>query len=284
MKNKFRSILVALLLVIFSTSAFGDTFITSRIDQPDFEFRIGLGMVEGWSNIRKFANRDDIDAADGLVDIWNFPGADLYTYSTTADIDRLVSSDVDDTQQVVLFGLDENWLEVSQTLTLTGQTPVEIPIAYIRSFRMFNAGSTDFEGAIYAYVDSTVVDGVPSDATKVRMYIDSDDNQTLMSQYTIPADKTGVFVNFSVALSKDVATTSATVVGRARPFGGVFTTKTKFAISTTGTSQYVAFQRIPIRFPPKTDMVFRTSVSANGSSVGVVYSMVLVDNTILEAP
>lgn len=283
MKRFLRSLFVSVLVGSMAFSAIGDGHQTLRLDQPDFEFRVGLGMVQGWSNIRKFANRDDIDAADGFVDIWNYPGADNYTYSTTADIDRLVSSDVDDTQQVVLFGLDENWLEVSQTLTLTGQTPVEIPIAYIRSFRMFNAGSVDFEGEIYAYVDSTVEDGVPADATKVRMYIDSDDNQTLMSQYTIPADKTGVFVNFSVALSKDVATTSATVVGRARPFGGVFTTKTKFAISTTGTSQYVAFQRIPIRFPARTDMVFRSSVSANGTSIGVVYSMVLVDSTILEA-
>ena len=284
MKRYTRAFLTVALVLGLSLPAFGDTFITSRIDQPDFEFRIGLGMVEGWSNIRKFANRDNIDDADGFVDIWNYPGADQYTYSTTADIDRLVSSDVDDTQQVILFGLDENWLEVSQILTLTGQTPVEIPISYIRSYRMFNADSFDFEGEIYAYVDSTVVAGVPSDPTKVRMYIDNGDNQTLMSQYTIPADKTGAFVNLSAAISKEVATTNAIVIGKARPFGGVFTTKTKFSINTTGTSQYVAFQRIPIRFPPKTDMVFRTDVSANGTGVSVVYSMVFVENTILGAP
>ena len=88
---------------------------------------IAKGDVDGYSFIHKFGAVPDFDTADAEVTVWD--GADDggidemdYTYSATAAIDSLSSSDNGDTQDISVQGLDSNYDLVTQTITLTGQT------------------------------------------------------------------------------------------------------------------------------------------------------------------
>ena len=60
----------------------------------DFYAAVALGLSPYHSSERKFADRPNIDAADGYVDIWNYSAVNSYTYSTSADIDTISSSNL----------------------------------------------------------------------------------------------------------------------------------------------------------------------------------------------
>ena len=237
---------------------------------------IAQGKVAGTSSVRKFGDNPSIDTNTAPEDIWEFGG--IYNFSTTADIDSISSSDAADTQEVVVQGLDTNWNEVSQTITLNGQTRVALTTPLLRCYRAYNNNGTDLEGMVYIYVNTAISSGVPSDDTKVRAVIDSHHNQTLMAIYTVPAGKTAYFMSSYVSLSNSKST-SAIMTFRMRLEGKVFRVVNKIAIQSTGSSQFVRNPAIPGSFPEKTDLAIRCEeVTANGVGVSAGFDLVLVDN------
>ena len=234
------------------------------------------GRISGLTNLNKFGQTGaDVDTADGLVDVWSgvadSNAAKNYTYSTTADIDTISSSDSGDTQDIMITGLDENWLEVTQTITLTGQSKVTLGTPLIRVYRMINVGSSDLSGNVYCYVDTTISGGVPTTAAPIRAIITNGYNQTLMCLYTVPADKYLYLYKGEAALTSRVAG-YADGTFDVRPFGGVFQTKRTFGLSTTGSSYINVLFPQPLYIPPKSDLRVRISGSVN--NMGAVASFI----------
>ena len=102
---------------------------------------IAKGNVTGHTYYHKFGLAPDFDTEDNAVDVWDGANDGLHnlmthTYSTTADIDSLSSSNNGDTQTIVVEGLDTNWNYVTQTLTLTGNTRKALSTDLIRVFRV----------------------------------------------------------------------------------------------------------------------------------------------------
>jgi hypothetical protein len=89
----------------------------------------------GLSHIHKYGANRDLDA-DVIESIWSYGGT--YYWSTGADIDTVSSSSVNDTVEMVIIGLDVNYNEVSQTITLEGQDKVTLPISLTRCYRAYN--------------------------------------------------------------------------------------------------------------------------------------------------
>jgi len=247
---------------------------------------ISKGDVPGITYVHKFGNAPDFDTSDGVVTIWD--GADdisvdqmEYVYSTTADIDSISSSELGDTQELKIQGLNALWELTTQTKTLQGQTKVTLDIPLIRVFRMKNNNSTDNAGHIYCYVDTTISVGVPTDSTKIRSVIEPGNNQTLMAIYTIPLGKTGYMRVWYGAIAGASKSSNYIVELRAREFGKVFQLKHLSALSDVGTSYIQHVYIDPEKFAAKVDIEMRVSLTAVGvseASFSAGFDLVLVDD------
>lgn len=247
---------------------------------------IAKGEVAGTTFIHKFGDATAFDIADGLVSIWDGANTTLssgiipqYTFSTSADIDSISSTSVADTQIIEVQGLDLNYNEVTQTVTLTGQTTATLTTPLIRAFRMINRGSVDLVGEIYLYTTGTAaVLGVPQTPANVRAIINDGNNQTLMSIYTIPASKTGYMRTWFAATS-GVRKTSVHVIHlSARPFGEVFQLKHVSSLLPTGTSTNQHRYEEPEVFTEKTDIIIHANTDVNAAAISAGFDIVLVDN------
>ena len=250
--------------------------VIARAIQHTDALLIAKGRIAGLDVLNKFGQTGaDVDATDGLVDVWSGvedTNADKnYTYSTSADIDTISSSDAGDSQVVQITGQTLDYTEVVQLATLDGQNKVTLDTPLFRVYRMINMGSTNFAGNIYCYVDGTISGGIPTTSSSIRAIVTNGYNQTLMCLYTVPAGKT-------LYLSKGEAAVVSKIAGYmdgtfdVRPFGGVFQTKRTFGLSTTGSSYINVLFPQPLYIPPKSDLRVRISGSAN--SMGAVASFI----------
>lgn len=246
----------------------------------------GLAIAEGKVTkktfIHKFGHAGEIDVADTFVPIWDGAGVLTagnrdYNYSITNDINTVSSSNVADTHDLEIQGLDINYELITQTVTLNGQNKVTLTTPLLRVFRMFNNNSSDFAGNIYCYVDTAISVGVPTDTTKIRAIINNGNNQTLMALYTVPAGKTAYMRDYYVALLRS-ADNQSRVKLWSRLEGKVFRLKHQIAVSNRGTSAYQHRFEEPEVFTEKTDIYLSADADANDTEVSGGFDIVLKDN------
>ena len=228
-----------------------------------FELLVCLGYIPRVISIYKFGYNDDLDS--GVEeDVWDYGGT--YTYSTTADIDSISSSSALDTQDILVYGLDANWEQVEQTVTLNGQTKVTLTTPLIRVWRMINVGTTDLAGNVYLYVDGTISGGIPTVANTIRAFIEGGNNQTLMMLYTVPSGYTAHIRKLTASLG-GLVSSYGTFKLWARPYGGVFALKGVIDLDTDGNSVYESVFQGWLALPEKTD--FRISCLGNANNMKV---------------
>ena len=253
-----------------------------KVADAEDAFNIAQGNVVGQSTIHKFGRGADIDTGDGFVALWD--GAEYaaalktYTFSTSADIDRISSDSVADTEPIEITGLDTNWDVVTQTKTLTGQTPVALDTSLIRVYRMVNVGTSDLAGSVFCFVNVATTLGVPDTITNTRAMINNGNNQTLMAIYPVPSGKTAYIINWYGALSSAKASSFNNLQMKARPFGQVFQLKHTSTLSSAGSSHIQHMFNVPQAFPAKTDFMMLSDSSVNDNAVSAGFDMILVDN------
>jgi len=256
-----------------------------KISDNSSGLSIAKGDVVGTTFIHKFGAAPDFDVSDGFVSVWD--GAEdavvwekmVYTYSATADIDSISSENNGDTQDIEIQGLDTNYDLVTQTITLTGQTPANLTTNLIRVFRLRDVGATDNAGHVFCYVSGgTVTLGVPQVAADIRAIIQPGNNQTLMALYTVPNGHTGYMRDWYASTAGAKRDSQHSVELRARPFGQVFQLKHLSNISVTGTS-YVQHQyEEPEVFVAKTDIEMRMDTDTDIAGVSAGFDIVLVSD------
>ena len=154
-----------------------------------FELQVARGQVAYHESVYKFGNNAAV--ANVTETIWQQGG--LYSYLSAASVLKVSSSSANDTsagtgaRTVELFGLDGDYNEINEVVTLNGQTAVNTTQSYLRINRMIvrSAGSGGANaGVIYAGT-GTVTTGVPAN---IYATINGDgSNQTLMALWTVPA-------------------------------------------------------------------------------------------------
>jgi len=177
-----------------------------------------------------------------------------YPYQAAAvSIEAVSSSIEDDTVKadeaagsgawtIFVQGLDANWNEVSEIITLNGAAAVAGTKSYIRVFRAYvlTAGSSG------AQVGNITIRIASAGATLA--YIASDAGQTLMATWSVPLGKT-------FSLERVWASTGEAKVStadlRVRLFGGVFRTKVRFTVFQS--LEQVNYDR-PLIIPAKSDI------------------------------
>lgn len=260
----------------------------SRQFSRDFQLEIARGNISGMTFIHKFGEAPDFDSGDNFVTIWDgandgLTDAMVYTFSSSADIDFL-SCSTGDTLDIEVQGLDTNYDLVTQTVTLTGQTPSALGTQLVRVFRMKNIDSADLTGTVYCYVSgNTVTAGVPQTVADIRAIISlhgvgDSHNQTLMAVYTIPNGKTGYLCQFYVSSIGGVKTSINEIHLEVRPFGQVFQTKHTGAIVGTGTSHFTHIFDVPEIIPAKADVLMEANTDVNVAGVSAGFDLILVDD------
>ena len=243
----------------------------SRVGTSEpFELQVARGQVAYHEAVYKFGNNAAV--ANVTETIWQQGG--LYSYLSAASVLKVSSSSANDTsagtgaRTVELFGLDGDYNEINEVVTLNGQTAVNTTQSYLRINRMIvrSAGSGGYNaGVIYAGT-GTVTTGVPAN---IYATINGDGtNQTLMALWTVPAGYTGYLMQYDVSngtTSNTPAVCKMTLV--ARPFGEVFQSKDVKSLTTGMHIENTLI--VPVKFAEKTDI----EVRAVSSSASVIFDI-----------
>jgi hypothetical protein len=232
-----------------------------------FELQVARGQIAWHYDVHKFGFNPDID--DSLETVWAQGG--LYSYLAAATQLSVSSSSTDDTsagtgaRTVTLSGLDANYSEISETVTLNGQTAVTTTNSYLRIFRMVvnSAGSGgENAGVIYAGT-GTVTSGVPANKYAT---IAIGDNQTLMAIWTVPANHTAYLLQTDVTVATTQNNKYCTASLVARPYGEVFQVKDRFVKAE---SQTTLTYSLPLEFDEKTDIEYRAIGDSAGADIAI---------------
>jgi len=200
--------------------------------------------------------------------IWD--GSFNYTFpSDSGEPLKVASTDNLDNQEIVVIGLDENFIEKTWTGNLTGQTPVDLDGLWTRVYRMYNNDSASLTG------DAEVK---KFDLSECYAKMLDGNNQTLMALYTIPADKIGYLTKYSLSAqnTSSAATIHFTAQIRTREFGKVFRTREIVSFGTSHDTERIL--QFPTPLPPKTDIIFQVvSSDGNNGAVNADFDIALHD-------
>lgn len=247
-----------------------------------------LGLIKNAVAVHKFGLATDLDTADGQGTIWDgsfatLPGGKIaeYTYSTTANIDTIISTDDTDAEEITIEGLDTNWELTVQTVTLTGQTPKLITTPLVRVFRMFNSDSVETAGFVFLTINGAdFTTGIPDLETDVRSIINPANQQTQMGLYAVPANYKLVLTHGWASLAGKNINVNAALIIKARIFGGVFRTLHTTALLSAGNSLNDRPYETPVVFNEKEDLLYTAEVDSNDTAVSAGFHGVLIPTSI----
>ena len=186
----------------------------------------------------------------GLETVWTVGGDEVYVSDNS--ISFISSSSASDTQQITVEGhtVDANgdFTFTIQTITLDGQTTVALDTDLARVSRAYNSDSTELVGRVTVYENTTVVGGVPSDATKIHIDIPQGFQQSFKAATTFSKDDYYLVTGFYGAVSAKQAG-SVDFYVEIRDKGKVFLPKGCFTASSTGGSADISLD--PALIVPK---------------------------------
>ena len=249
------------------------TSISKLGSSEPFELQVAQGQIAYHEHIYKFGQNSVV--GNSVETIWQQGG--LYSYPPSATTMTVSSSDTNDTsagtgaRTVQIAGLDGDYNEISETITLNGQTAVTTTNYFLRVNRalVLTAGSGGVNAGIIYVGTGTVTLGVPAN---VYTTINGDGtNQSLQAFWTVPANYNAYIyqTNISTGNSSNTPAVLKTLLV-ARPYGGVFNTKEIIVLTDGNHLQNYSF---PITLTEKTDIEFRAESSSASVSFNVSASM-----------
>ncbi len=248
-------------------------------DGEPYYLKVAKGLISGHSVMHKFGRNPDIDA--GFETIWN--GGGIYTghNATAAQTVEVFSSDDADNGgtstgavTVELQGLDTNWLQITETVTLDGTTKVDSAKTYIRMDRAIVRSGASATAANLG----TITVRQKTTTANIFAVLPIGYNETMIAAYTIPAGKTGYLLWWGASASKKQASFS-NVKLLVRPDGEVFQVKAELTISTTGNSSFTRPYIIPKdALTAKSDIRIDADSSAADFAVAAELDILLVDD------
>jgi hypothetical protein len=225
-----------------------------------FELQVSRGQITAHYSVYKFGFNPLIQ--DSEETIWDVGG--IYAYPSSAVKMTATSTDGanDEDVQVTIQGLDANYNQLSETVTLDGTGVAETSGFFLRVFRAFIEGSQEPSGTINITNAST---------TYARITLG--ENQTLMCVWTVPAGYTAYLLQKDVTCLTEANNKFGTLRLISRKIGGVFRTHEKFAVQNAHTELSYS---TPLPFPEKTDIEVRAIGSSSNSALHVSAALDIV--------
>lgn len=228
----------------------------------DFNLQVSRGHIPFHTALFKYGYNPIIVNANETI--WDVGG--LYSYPSGAVAMDVISASAgtDEDVKVTVIGLDADYNEVTQEVTLDDSGEA-VTSELIRVYRAYVSGSTAPAGNINISNSGT---------TYAR--ITAGENQTLMAVYTVPAGYTLYLSQGTASHGTDTSGAYMTIRFMTRPFGGVFRTSTK--VDIIGSKIVFPFN-YPLRLPEKTDLEVRAICSKNqNNSIAATFEGILVKN------
>lgn len=239
-----------------------------------FDLQVSRGQIQGHRNVTVFGFNPDVDTAQ--VSVWPLPS--LIPFPSVALQMTVSSSNANDTsagtgaRTIVVEGLDANYNEVSETVTLNGQTPVTMAASLLRVNYAYVATAGSGNGAAGdVYIGTGVVTaGVPATVYDVVKF---DYNTTITGSFTIPGGYTGYLSQG--LFSSGQAGGSNQVQGRLLTRGTDNIRRTAAVTSiNNGVADYVF--EYPVAIPEKTTVEATAIGSSTNNSVSSMFILLLV--------
>lgn len=248
--------------------------ITRQGAYEPFELQVSRGQIQGHRNVTVFGFNPDVDTTQ--VSVWPLPS--LITFPASAIQMTVSSTSANDTsagtgaRTIVVQGLDANYNEVSETVTMNGQTAVTMTKAMLRVNYAYvvTAGSGNSAAGDIYIGTGTVTSGVPATVYDIIKF---DYNNTTTGSYTVPA---GYTAYLSQGLfSSGQAGGSNQVQGRLLT-RGVNNIRMTAAITTinNGVANYVF--EYPVAIPEKTTVEATAVGSSNNNACSSMFILLLV--------
>jgi hypothetical protein len=252
------------------------TFTTQR----DYFTEVARGNVPEFRDEHQLGYNDDIDTGTSPETVWN-PGGNM-TFLTVAETMDIVSDSVEDAspsgtgaRTVCFKGLDANFDEVEEIVTMAGLTPVTTVNSYIRRQHVF----VILSGTNESNVGTITVTSTSS--ASVQAQLDPDRGEDGSSCFTIPANHLGFMSHINVGVNSREGSggiKEARVEMYKRLPGESWRIVKMFSARSDGTSTSpdLSFST-PTIFPAKTDIKWIADADVNNTSVNVQYDMILVN-------
>ena len=229
----------------------------------NFRLNVAMGKVRGASTVHKFGAVPAMSQSQTGT-VWDkndtvYPWA---SWSTAGVITAAIADASDNGKVVTILGLDNDFNEVSDTITLSSTATV--------------AGTTEFRRVFRAYIstgENNVGDITFTKGGADVLKITATKGQTLMAIYTIPAGKTGY-------LYRGVCTAQSSADGSGhmfiRYFGETaFRIAHSFEVAGSG-GQYDYDFSFPIRIPEKSDIDLRMTTRSNNGRYTAAFDLLLL--------
>ena len=238
--------------------------ITQTGTSEPFELQVARGQIPGHTQLHKFGAVPAL-SINTTGTVWDINDT-LYPWSSwatagTLTVDRASASDAAKT--ITIIGLDANYVEQSENVTLTTATGNPTTKSFIRVYRayMYNGSATNVGN-----ID------IKKGATTVAR-ITANKGQTLMGVYTVPAGYTAYLSQGVMSVQSGADATGDFFVR----YGG----ETAFRIAHTfevASAEYFYAFHVPFPLPEKSDVDIRASVRSNNARCTAAFDAILIKN------
>jgi hypothetical protein len=242
------------------------------VAQP-YIFSIAEGTIPDHFANLKFGTRTGISAGDEST-IWEGP-TNLYVYppsaltlsfASTSDLDgKTAAPSSTGARTLYVEGLDTNYAEINETITLDGTTVVTTANQYLRVFRAYVATCGT------GYTNAGIITGKNAGLSVTYLTIPAGDSQTLMALWTVPAGKK-MFITQGTASTDSNKGATVSLFARLNDSGTLYPWRIQYRAYIFSGNEVFPFQ-IPFQVPAKTDIEFRflTPVSAGATDGGATF-------------
>jgi len=256
--------------------------ISAERRHEDFTLQVARGQIAGHRSVVVFGFNPDVDTTEATV----WPRTGLLAHPATAIQMSVSSSNANDTsagtgaRTVLIQGLNSAFDEISETVTLNGQTAVTTTQSFLRiNYALVTtAGSTNGAAGDIYFGTGTVTAGVPATVYNIIKF---NFNNTVTGHYTVPAGYTAYLVQG--LFSAGQASGSTQVQGRLLTTGLNGVRHTAAIVTLNNGSADYAFE-YPVAIPEKTDIEATGLGSANNNACSSMFILVLVNGAAAGAP
>jgi len=263
-KHQLAIIVAAIFITGFVLPQAGAVFRTFNQHAPESELQISFGNFTNASAFAKQGQNPDIDM--GVAeDLWEQGG--LFVFPAAAELLDVVSTSTDDAaagtgaRTITIEGLDANFLEIVEIVTMNGTTPVPTVAAFLRVNKAFvsTAGSTK------SNVGTLTADNTTSSNVLINMR--PTDGISMSSIFTVPAGKRLLVTSFFASIgSTAAATATAQLIAFDEVGGAEFVVHTG-SMQVSGSTHITGFFTPAEMFEGKTSLRLKLLATANNTDV-----------------
>ena len=227
-----------------------------------FELQVSRGQIPGHSVLHKFGAVPSM-SINTTGTIWDIDDT-LYPWSAlttagTLTVDRASASDAN--KIITIQGLDADYNQISENVTLTNATGNATTQSFIRVYRAFmHNGSAANVGNIDVKISTTIIARITAGKA-----------QTLMGVYTVPA-------GYSLYLTQGVMSVQSGADATGNFFvryGGESAFRIAHTFEVASAEYFYAFHA-PFKLPEKSDIDIRADLRSNNARITAAFDAYLI--------